>query len=116
MITRIYAFLSNISPITMLLIYLALIPTLAIVFCILPDRSFYAPYARMEPPALADANAVKKNITEAMVRSYFGHDYSADHWQVARNDIQTDNLDTDPANGLTFADLFFLQRGGKMAQ
>jgi hypothetical protein len=102
MLAKVYAYLSKISPIAVLVMYLALIPTFAIVFCVLPDRHFYAPYARMEPPALADATAVKKNITAAMVRSYTGHNYSADEWQIARSDIQTDDLETDPAKGLTF--------------
>ena len=113
MLIKVYAYLSKISPIAVLLIYLALIPTFAIVFCVLPGRHFYAPYARMEPPALSDATTVKKNITAAMVRSYIGHNYPTDEWQIARGDIETDDLESDPAKGLTFTVYFFATRHEK---
>jgi hypothetical protein len=90
----------------LLLVYLALIPLFALLFFTLPDRSFYAPYARMEPPAIADAATVKRNITAAMVRSYVGHESSADGWQIDRSDIETDDLEPNPAKELTFAVYF----------
>jgi hypothetical protein len=113
-----YTYLSKISPVTVLLIYLALIPAFATIFTLLRDRNFYAPYARMEPPALSDAAAVKRNISAAMTRSYAEHNDEANGWQIARSNIETDNLDTDPKNGLTFTVYFFATRyeNGKITE
>lgn len=105
--TTLYAYVSGIPPIAILLVYLALIPAFAAVFCILPGRQFYAPYARLEPIALADAAEVRKNLTTAMRESYRGHDYMADKWQIARSDIDANDLATDGSNGLNFTVYFF---------
>lgn len=107
MFAQLYARLSKISPGLVLLAYLGLIPTFALVFRLLPGRHFYAPYARLEPPALGDAARVKKNLTTVMVQSYAGHESSADGWQIARSDIEVDDLATDSSNSLTFTVHFF---------
>ena len=107
MFKQIYARLSRISPGLVLLVYLGLIPTFAVVFCLLQGQQFYAPYARFEPPALGDATRVKTNLTAAMVRSYTGHESLADGWQIARSDIAVGALATDGSNGLLFTVHFF---------
>jgi len=56
-LTWLYSYLSEVRPFSIFLIYLALIPIFAVVFCVLPGQQFYAPYARLEPTALADAVA-----------------------------------------------------------
>jgi hypothetical protein len=115
-LTRLYSYLSGIRPFSILLIYLALIPVFAAVFCVLPGQQFYAPYGRLEPIAFADSAEVQKNITTAMQESYRGHEALADGWQIARSDIEADDLTTDVSNGLTFTVYYFATKhaGGKI--
>jgi hypothetical protein len=90
-----------------LLAYLGLIPTFALVFCFLHGQQFYAPYARFEPLAIADAARVKKSLAVAMVKSYASYEASTSGWQIARSDIEVDDLATDSSNGLMFTVYFF---------
>ncbi len=107
MLTTVYANLSKISPMTVLLVYLAFIPAFAVVFCGLPGRTFYAPYAHLEPSALADATAVKRNIAASMVQSFAEHDESANGWRIATIDTETIDLGADPQKELSFTAYYF---------
>jgi hypothetical protein len=105
-----YTFLSKISPASVLLGYLALIPLFGVLYCVLPGQNFYAPYARMEPLALVDAATVKRNITASMVSSYRGHESSSGGWEIARSDIKTDDLATESSDALRFVVYFFAMK------
>lgn len=107
---QVYPSLSRIGPITVLATYLLLIPGFALVFCGLPGQHFYAPYARLEPPALADEARVEKNISAVMADSYRRYESQADGWQVAHGDIEARDLGGDASNGLTFSVHFFATR------
>jgi len=106
-LTSVYAYLSKISPMTVLLVYLASIPAFALVFCVLPGRHFYAPYAHLEPSAIADATAVKRNIAASMVQSFTRHNESANGWQIATIDTETVDLGADPQKELNFTAYYF---------
>ncbi|MEJ1967375.1 MAG: potassium channel family protein [Rhizomicrobium sp.] len=98
--------------------YVALIPLFAIGYCLLRGQHFYAPYARMEKPAIADAIRISGYIRDAIAKSYRGHESNGDGWQIAMSDIEVSNLATDRSNGLDFTVSFFATKheGGEIVQ
>lgn len=105
---KLYVRLARLSPSTLLIAYCALIPVFAAIFCSLPNQNFYAPYARMEPTAVADQHMVESNIRAAMNESYRGHEDLAADWQIARSDVG--DLTMDGSKGLDFTVYFFATR------
>ena len=55
-------------PLTYLLAYISVIPLFAIIYCHLPWKSFYAPYAKYEPSAYSDSDALRIAISTAVRR------------------------------------------------
>ncbi len=102
-----YGFLSRISPGTYLGIYVLLIPFFAAIYWIAPGQNFYAPYAKLEPSALADASKVAENIQRSLERSYRGQVQPGEGWHVAGSDIGIDRVDADDTGALTFTVSFF---------
>jgi hypothetical protein len=118
LLRTLHEFLSRKSPLIFLTIYLALIPLFAIIFCLLPGQQFYAPYARMEPPAIEDAARVANNIKVAMSESYRRYENVSNGWHIARSDLEVGDLTTDASNGLNFTIYFFAtkQEGYEITQ
>ena len=53
---------SDLHPLWFLLVYILAVPVFGAVYASLPPPSFYAPYARYEPSARADANRVAADL------------------------------------------------------
>jgi hypothetical protein len=94
-INALYAGISNVSPLLVLLIYVLMIPAFGGGYWALSQQrsqQFYAPYAKLEPDALADTRAVEENLRQTMIRSFRSHLNPADPWKLTAEDVHASQL------------------------
>lgn len=90
-----YAKVSAISPLWLLVTYVLLIPAFATFYWALGQLSshqFYAPYAKLEPSAVADQAAVEDNLRRVMIRSFRSHVAPASAWELSAEDVHASDL------------------------
>jgi hypothetical protein len=68
----------------------------------LNPHQFYAPYAKLEPPALADQAAVEDNLRRVMIRSFRSHVTPASSWELSAEDVHASDLAVTQDRGVTF--------------
>jgi hypothetical protein len=90
-------FLSNVHPLVYALLYLGLIPCFGIVYSAMSDE-FFAPYARFEPAAAADREALATLIRTAILRSLKlptanPRQISVDGWNLDMDSINVSSAD-----------------------
>lgn len=102
----IHSYVGRVRPTAFLLIYVAIIAVFALIYCVLPGEQFYAQYAKMEPPALADAQNVAENIRSAINNSYRDHQSMAGDWQIAGGDVRVVGIEINDARELSFTVAF----------
>lgn len=88
-INVLYARVSDISPLLVLLVYVLLIPAFGAGYWALGQlrsQQFYAPYAKLEPDALADTRTVEEDLRQTMIRSFRSHLKPADSWKLSAED------------------------------
>jgi Ion channel len=66
--------ISDVHPLTYILIYFSMIPVFASFYYCMPAGAFYAPYARLEPAGARDLNRVAAMLEGALKRSLQGRE------------------------------------------
>lgn len=96
---------STIHPLAFLAIYLAAVPIFGVIYRLLPDPSFYAPYTRYEAAARGDANHVAADLY-AGVKAALAQPPStapgADDWRIDPASLNIRDVTVDPDHRLTF--------------
>lgn len=104
-INALYAQISTISPLLVLLVYVIMIPAFGAGYWALAQQrsqQFYAPYAKLEPDALADARTVEENLRQTMVRSFQSHQQSAGGWELSSEHLHASRLAAPQEEQATF--------------
>ncbi len=96
-----------------LITYILIILTYAMAYENLPGKQFYAPYAKIEHPALLDIDQVSKNISEAFNESHKRNSNIPGGLRISDGNTFVHNIHTDDNDVLYFDIVIYIMKYDK---
>jgi hypothetical protein len=97
--------LTEVHPLVYLSLYLAAIPTYALLYVYAAPHGFYAPYARYEPSARLDTAEIASALEGALRRSFDarqGREFVVGSWRLDTSSLRVDDIKSPDGTQLSF--------------